>query len=142
MKKDRACGIILVRKEEREFLYLLVQSVKGYWGFPKGHQNLGESDLETARRELWEETGIKDIELTDKKIICDYVGFDGNERFEKDVVFFLAFALDTNIKIPAEFEHEIKEIKWATYDEAKKFFDFPATQNVLNKANGYLLANF
>lgn len=30
----------------------------GKWSFPKGHKKRGESDLQCALRELWEETGI------------------------------------------------------------------------------------
>lgn len=30
----------------------------GKWSFPKGHKKRGESDLQCALRELWEETGV------------------------------------------------------------------------------------
>jgi 8-oxo-dGTP pyrophosphatase MutT (NUDIX family) len=38
-------------------LVLLVRGPTGYWSFPKGKQNQGESGKECARREVWEETG-------------------------------------------------------------------------------------
>jgi len=37
---------------------LLVQEAGGSWGPPKGHMEAGESQLDTALRELREETGI------------------------------------------------------------------------------------
>jgi 8-oxo-dGTP pyrophosphatase MutT (NUDIX family) len=53
----KKCGII-VRDHSQK--YLLVYGKKsGKWGFPKGHQEEGESEEETALRELKEETGIE-----------------------------------------------------------------------------------
>jgi|ERR1700735_3742496 8-oxo-dGTP diphosphatase len=54
-------GILaLVRRGDR---FLLVRRAKppnqGYWGFPGGVQELGETVLEAAERELAEETGVR-----------------------------------------------------------------------------------
>ena len=38
--------------------YLLVRSNEGFWGFPKGHVEAGETERETAAREIREETGL------------------------------------------------------------------------------------
>ena len=142
LKKDFACGVIAVRKESDKFLFLIVDSAKGYWGFPKGHQDAGESETETAKRELYEETGIRDIELTDKKFLCNYIFEYKGEKFDKDVIFFLGFARESRIDIPKEFSHEITDARWVDCSEAKKLFDYPHTQKVLKEANEYLLANF
>ena len=38
---------------------LLIKHIKsGYWSFPKGHVENGETEEETAKREIKEETGI------------------------------------------------------------------------------------
>jgi len=42
---------------------LLIRDGYGNWGFPKGHVEVGETDAQTARREIEEETGISDLEL-------------------------------------------------------------------------------
>jgi len=61
----RKCGIIFYDEEEKK--YLLVYGRKsGKWGFPKGHQEIGESDEQTAVREFYEETGIK-LQIHDLK---------------------------------------------------------------------------
>lgn len=142
MKKDFACGVIAARKEGDKFLFLIVDSAKVYWGFPKGHKDSGESDKETALRELYEETGIKDIELADKKFLCNYIFEYKDAKFDKDVVFFLGFARNDEIRIPKEFSQEIKDAKWADFEETKKLLDFAPTQKVLEEANDYLLKNF
>ena len=61
----RAAGGIVWREgqnSEPEFL-LLLHKHGHYWSFPKGRKNKGESDLETARREIREETGIAYLTL-------------------------------------------------------------------------------
>jgi 8-oxo-dGTP pyrophosphatase MutT (NUDIX family) len=58
----KSYGIIPVFKNEGSFHILLVKNSKGgHWGFPKGTPEKNEESIDTARRELFEETGIKDI---------------------------------------------------------------------------------
>ena len=62
---------------------LLVQHQGGYWAFPKGHANSGESHKETAERELQEETGLKvESYLLDEILKENYTFF-----FQKKRVF-------------------------------------------------------
>ena len=59
------CGIILYKRSKGKIKYLglegpphLQQKNKGRWDLPKGIKDGNESDIETAVRETWEETGI------------------------------------------------------------------------------------
>lgn len=55
----RAAGLILRREAGGRRRWLLLRSRKTReWGFPKGHAEPGESDLDTALRETAEESGI------------------------------------------------------------------------------------
>ena len=58
--KETSCGIIpiFVDPKTGEQQFLLVHHHAGHWGFPKGHKESGETYLETAVRELYEETGL------------------------------------------------------------------------------------
>jgi ADP-ribose pyrophosphatase YjhB (NUDIX family) len=60
--KAHSCGILLLRKNKDHNLQYLVleKPQKKSIGLPKGHLEIGETIKETAKRELFEETGIKD----------------------------------------------------------------------------------
>ena len=45
IKKEKACGCIIIENRK----VLLIQQTKGHWGFPKGHMELGETEIETAK---------------------------------------------------------------------------------------------
>ena len=47
--------------------YLMIRR-NDKWDLPKGHQEPGEEIKDTALREVWEETGLKDLVLKD--LIC------------------------------------------------------------------------
>jgi len=54
-----AAGVLLRRRTDQGDRWLLLQASKhGEWGFPKGHQDPGETLWQTALRECAEETGI------------------------------------------------------------------------------------
>jgi 8-oxo-dGTP pyrophosphatase MutT (NUDIX family) len=42
-------------------LILVVQQRNGTWSLPKGHVEDGEEVFETAKREIFEESGVKDL---------------------------------------------------------------------------------
>ena len=53
---ERSCGAVLYRLTDGAPQYVLV--LGGDWGFPKGHMEAGETELETALREL---AGVGDL---------------------------------------------------------------------------------
>ena len=63
MKKSRAAGGIVFSSERK---VLLVEQRSGSWSFPKGRIRPGETTLETAKREIYEESGITDLKLMEK----------------------------------------------------------------------------
>ena len=66
MPREKSAGAIIFRTENGIKYYLLLHYApsepgkRGQWGFAKGHVEEGETEEETARREVAEETGIKD----------------------------------------------------------------------------------
>ncbi|MEK6868936.1 MAG: NUDIX domain-containing protein [Nanoarchaeota archaeon] len=134
MKQEKSAGAIVFRKEE-EPKYLLLHYEAGHWDFPKGNIEEGETDIETVKREIEEETGIKDIEIVKgfKEKIQYYFKFEG-ELINKSVVFYLAKTDADNIKL--SFEHI--GFAWLSYDKAMDKLTFKNAKEILKKANDFL----
>ena len=63
MRYIKSCGFIVYKAENNENFYLIIKSHNGDVGFPKGHMEPGENELQTAIRELKEETGFTTEDL-------------------------------------------------------------------------------
>jgi len=132
MIKEKSAGAIIFMKEGSKIKYLILMRNPKYWDLPKGNIEKGEKEEETVKREVLEETGIKDI-----KIIS---GFKENEHYfyrlkgelvSKDVVFFLAESATEKVKISKEHEG----FEWLTFDEAIKKVK---SKEMLKKADKFL----
>jgi bis(5'-nucleosidyl)-tetraphosphatase len=135
MISEKSAGAIVFRRENGKVKYLLLQRNPKYWDLPKGNIEKGEKEEETVKREVREETGLKDI-----KIIP---GFKEKEHYfyrlkgelvSKDVVFFLAESSTGEVKISKE--HEGYE--WLFFDEAIKKVK---SKEILEKADNFFNKN-
>ena len=134
MKNERSAGAILFIKE-KEPIYLLLQYEAKHWDFPKGNIEKGETDHETVKREIEEETGIKDIKIIHgfKKKIQYYFKVKA-ELINKEVVFYLAQTKTEQIKL--SFEHI--GFEWLPFEEAKEKLTFKNAKEILENANKFL----
>ena len=132
-----SCGVVPVRRQGRSWEFFLVKHHQGYWSLPKGHQEAGENDEQTARRELAEETGITTVALyTDKTFIEDYHWkFNGQDN-HKIVTYFLGLVEDAEITIQ---QSELADGRWIPMDEAEEVLTFAETQEVFRQARKVLL---
>lgn len=108
-----------------------------YWDFPKGHIEKGEEEQEAARREIGEETGLKDVVFQEgfRDVIHYYFQFQG-KKISKDVVFFLAQTQSQEVRI--SFEH--KNFAWLPYERAMERLKYDNAKNILQKAHGFFEA--
>lgn len=67
-KREVSAGGVLFRCTPDGPRYLLILDAYRKWGFPKGHVDPGESAEEAARREVQEETGLREL------VRHDYLG--------------------------------------------------------------------
>ena len=135
-KTIKAAGIILFRNTEIGRAYLLLHHIPDHgdhWSFPKGRVDPGETSLEqTARREVAEETGITEFSLIPGfAAISEY---KTNDDRDKIVTFFLANAETGEVTL----SHEHQAYAWLPYDHARERLTFPATQEILDKAEKFL----
>jgi ADP-ribose pyrophosphatase YjhB (NUDIX family) len=103
------------------------------WVLPKGHVREGESLEATAIRETCEEVGVTKMQL-----IC-YLGCvtrlsveNWGETVEKDIHFYLAYALSSSNIKPADFE-TVVESSWFTITEAIARIPWQEEQDFLQK---------
>lgn len=125
--KDYSYGVLALRHEEAGWNVLLVKSRNGYWGFPKGHKESGESDEEAAKRELKEETGL-DVKVffALPALSESYQFFWEDQRIEKEVRYFLA-------EVKGELQvclREILEARWLSFNEAEALATFPEAKKI------------
>ena len=131
MPDEKSSGIILFT-ENGERLYLLLHYAAGHWDFPKGHIEAGESEIEAARREAEEETGIKDVDLIDGfKEKIEYHFKRGEKTVHKEVTFFLG---RTTSHPKAHLSNEHIGYEWLPYEVALKKLTFDTAKRLLKKA--------
>ncbi len=134
---DQSFGIIPYRKKDNQILFLLIQHQKGHWAFPKGHKEGNETDLETALRELFEETGCKVKQVDFTHPFYEHYEFtqpDGT-FMAKTVTFFPAEVLSETVKIQLA---EVQAFAWLNYEEAKHRMTFPAGKKILDEVWNFL----
>ena len=123
MKYEKSCGAIII-KDNR---VLLIKQNIGFYGFPKGHVEDGETEEETAIREVKEETNL-DITINNKyRYEIEYMV---NEDTSKKVVFFLASPNTTNIICD---DKEIAEATWLAIDDAINKLSYDDLKDILKK---------
>lgn len=127
---EKSCGAIIIHKSgENNYKVLLVKNHNGrYWSFPKGHVEKGETEEQTAIREIKEETGL-DVEIVDSfREVSDYCPFG---RIKKRVVFFMAQTFSTNVVVQKE---EIDSYIWVDLYDVHNKCTYDNDQRVIKKA--------
>ncbi len=115
-------------KDHSEFL--LLRNKRGFWGFPQGHKEKGENEIQTLQREVQEETGIIALEIHQYigKIQYKYFRSDGI-RSEKEVKFYYATTPTRDVVISNEHEG----FKWTTYLDALSLLDHRQLKSIILK---------
>ena len=70
---EKSCGAVVFTRVDGDIKYVIIQSLAGYYGFPKGHMEAGESEKQTALREVYEETGLTVHILDDFRYVDAYM---------------------------------------------------------------------
>ncbi len=131
MNYEKSCGAVLINDENGKIRYLIIRSKDGNYGFPKGHVEDGETEKETAMREIYEELKIKPTIIDGFKENAEYKLTD-KENTIKKVTYFLAKYSNQKITIK---EDELSEGSLYTYEEAMKLIKFENLKKILQKAN-------
>jgi 8-oxo-dGTP pyrophosphatase MutT (NUDIX family) len=133
--EERSAGAVVFKTTKKETrLYVLLLNA-GRWDFPKGNMEDGETELQTVRREVGEETGLKGIKIVPgfRKVIEYFYRRDG-KNIHKQVVYLLAEADDEKVKISSEHQ----DFGWFSCSEAVARASYDNTKMLLAKADRFL----
>lgn len=144
---DSAYGLIPVWQPistaaaQPEHRYLLILHQKGHWAFPKGHQEPGESALDTALREVEEETGLTNFQVIRDRSFQEYYEFQSPHGYPiaKTVTYFVALLppSDQPPNITVQWA-EVSDFCWCTYSEALQRITFDANRQILKDCQVFL----
>jgi len=133
MKLETSCGAVIYRSNGNNTMYLLLKHLRsGHWSFAKGHIDPGETEVETAEREILEETGL--AITVDTAFRCE-IKYSPKKDVMKDVIYFVAASPTAKITCPPD---EIEGFLWLPLEEASKQLTYQECRDVLKQANLYI----
>lgn len=112
---EKSCGTIIFNDNK----VLVIKQLSGFWGFPKGHVDFNETEVETAIRETKEEVGLDVLVDTNLRFSISYFVCD---NCLKEVVYFISY-LNGNDLISIQ-EDEVEEAIWVDIDRVYDILTF------------------
>ena len=132
---EKSCGAIVYTVENDEIKYLILEETSGFHSFPKGHMENGETEEETALREIREETNLEVDLFTDFRVSEQYNPAE-KPGVTKQVVYFLA---EYSGKKPCVTRpNEVKALKSRRLEDALGIMEHNNRKELLKQADGYI----
>lgn len=127
-----SAGVVVYRCNNALREYLLIRNRKRHWDFPKGKQESGESTVQTALRELREETGLVIEYVTGPLSPISWIFKENNVLYQKLGVLYLGcVGLDADVCLSAEHT----DFVWLPYEEALKKLQHETSRRLLTEAH-------
>ena len=135
MKTERpshlSAGVVVVRQTDSGWRFLMLRAYRN-WDFPKGLVESGEDPLTAARREVTEETLIRDLQFVWGESFVETAPYSRN----KVARYYVGETKSEEVTLPVRPElgrPEHHECRWVDYDEAMELSS-PRVQPVLKWA--------
>ena len=132
MKQEKSCGAVIFREENTRRFYLILRSTQGHTTLCKGHVEKKETEHETARREIMEETALTVDFLDGFREVITYSPYPG---CSKDVVFFLARVSGGTLACQPE---EVADARFLPLEAALEALTHASDREILQQADGFL----
>ncbi len=130
-KTDFSTGGVVWDASAKKVLLIRVENLSGgqAWTFPKGHPERGETDEQSALREVREETGWV-CAVVRQLIDVSYRYTHDRVVFNKTVRWFLMTPLENLGSFDVE---EVLEIRWVSIDEANALVSYGSDKELLKQ---------
>ena len=136
MNYETSCGAVVFTRRGGEILYVIIRSIEGYYGFPKGHMEGSETPEETALREIREEVGLTPRLLSGFRTEEEHA-LPKKPGVMKRVIYFAAEYADQPI-VPQQ--AELLSAQLLPYAQARALFQFENTKDILDQARAFIEA--
>ena len=133
---EKSCGAVIFTRMNNEIKYLLIRNLAGIYGFPKGHAEQGETEEQTALREVFEEVGLA-VKLVSGFRCEDEHPIPQKENTMKQIVYFLGEYSNQEFTYQKE---ELTDALLTDYETAMTLFQFDSSKRILTEANNFLLS--
>ena len=119
MDVEKSVGAVITREKNDEIEFLIVKrsDKENYWEYPKGHQDKGETDLETLHRELEEEIGLKRPNII--KNFQHRISYKSSKGTKRVLLYFLVL-----INEDIQLSEEHSDYKWLRLEDVTSYFDY------------------
>ncbi len=133
MEQEKSCGAVIFRKHHGNTELLLIKHTNGgHWSFPKGHVEPGETEVQTALREIREETGLEvQIDTSFREV----VSYSPRKDTLKSVVYFLAWVKSRELHPQPE---EVSQVKWVEISLAPKWLNYDNDRQLVNRVKAII----
>ncbi|MEO0514505.1 MAG: NUDIX domain-containing protein [Planctomycetota bacterium] len=141
-KSDYSCGVVPFRLSEGRLEFLLVQHHAGHWAFPKGHPEADETPIDTARRELAEETGLANVELLEAPAFEEAYSFvkKSGTVVEKTVTYYLGKLSGSADQVVIQAQ-EVQAFAWGDAEDTMQRLSFAEGRSLFDQVLNYLDAS-
>ena len=137
MNYEYSCGAGVFTRIGGQPHYVLVRAKNqpmGCHGFPKGHMEAGETEEQTALREIYEEVGLRVRLLPGFRAVTEYaLPYPPDTR--KRVVFFLA---EYENQQPTFQKSELAGFSLAPFEKALELTEYADSKQILTDAHRFL----
>ena len=137
MNYEYSCGAVVFTRIGGEPHYVLVRAKnqpEGCHGFPKGHMEPGETEEQTALREIYEEVGLRVRLLPGFRAVTEY-SLPCPPDTRKRVVFCLAEYENQEVTVQ---ESELNAVTIAPWPQALELTQYADSKRILTDAHAFL----
>lgn len=130
--KQKSIGAVILNPQNE--VLIMYSAANKYWEFPKGKVERGEKELDTLKREVHEETGIRRFRLNPAFRESIYYSFRVKNAIINKVVIYYLFKTGAQIQV----SDEHADYKWVSLDEVDTHLKHINQKNLVKRVRAFM----